>query len=68
MKYGVREMPKIDYNGTVREMTDAELGEFVSVEVEEIQPSADERIAALEAQNRELQSLLEKLLAKGDGI
>lgn len=64
MRYGVREMPKIDINGTVREMTDAELEEMAIEEVEETLPTADERIASLEAQNRELQKLLENLLSK----
>ncbi|MBE6680063.1 MAG: hypothetical protein E7598_06035 [Ruminococcaceae bacterium] len=57
-------MPKIDINGTVREMTDAELEEMAIEEVEETLPTADERIASLEAQNRELQKLLENLLSK----
>ena len=53
-------MPKIDYNGTVREMTAAELEESLTLKVEEVEPSAEERIANLEA-------MIAKLIAHGDG-
>ena len=56
----MREMPKIDYNGTVREMTAAELEESLTLKVEEVEPSAEERIANLEA-------MIAKLIAHGDG-
>lgn len=57
-------MPKIDVNGVVREMTAEEIAEMERMNAENplTEPSAEERMAALEAENAQLREAVEKLL------
>lgn len=57
-------MPKIDVNGVVREMTAEEIAEMERMSDENPlpEPSAEERMAALEAENAQLREAVEKLL------
>lgn len=57
-------MPKIDVNGVVREMTAGEIAEMERMNAENPlpEPSAEERMAALEAENAQLREAVEKLL------
>ena len=57
-------MPKIDVNGVVREMTAEEIAEMELMNAENPlpEPSAEERMAALEAENVQLREAVEKLL------
>ncbi len=59
----MQEMYKIDINGTVRRMTEEEQAAFVPAV--ESEPTAEERIAALEKRNEELMTMLEKLVSEG---
>lgn len=58
-------MPKINDNGVPREMTEAEVAEMERMEAEMPQPdpTPEERIAALEADNAHLKEALEMLLS-----
>lgn len=57
-------MPKIDVNGVVREMTAEEIAEMERMNAENPlpEPSAEERMAALEAENAQMREAVEKLL------
>lgn len=57
-------MPKIDVNGVVREMTAEEIAEMERMNAENPlpEPYAEERMAALEAENAQLREAVEKLL------
>lgn len=58
-------MPKININGVTREMTAEEVAEMeaLAAEMPEVQQTAEERIAALEADNAHLKEALELLLS-----
>ena len=58
-------MPKININGVTREMTAEEVAEMeaLAAEMPEAQQTAEERIAALEADNANLKEALELLLS-----
>ena len=56
---------KICDNGIIRDMTDEEIAELekLATEMPEPEPTAEERIAALEQDNAELRSALEALIS-----
>lgn len=58
-------MPKININGITREMTAEEVAEFerMQAEMPAPEPTPEERLAALEAENVHLKEALEMLLA-----
>jgi hypothetical protein len=58
-------MSKIDINGVVREMTAEEIAEMerMAAEMPPPQPTAEERLSALEAENAYLKEALEMLLS-----
>lgn len=58
-------MLKINYNGVTREMTAEEVAEFerMQAEMPTPEPTPEERLAALEAENAHLKEALEMLLA-----
>ena len=58
-------MPKININGVTREMTAEEVAEMeaLAAEMPTPEPTPEERIAALEADNANLKEALELLLS-----
>ena len=57
-------MPKININGVTRDMTPEELAEYerMAAEMSDPEPTPEERIAKLEADNAHLKEALEMLL------
>ena len=59
-------MPKININGITREMTAEEIAEFerMQAEMPAPEPTAEERLSALEKENTQLREAINQLLAK----
>ena len=57
--------PKININGVTREMTAEEIAEMqrLAVEMPTPEPTPEDRIAKLEAENKDLKEALEMLLS-----
>lgn len=62
---GCVQMPKININGVTRDMTAEEVAEMerMAAEMPTPEPSPEERLAALEQENKHLQEALNLLLS-----